>query len=74
FCILFSSFCLIELIILYKFTSFQRQGSEFHITVTCMKRWGVRASFLSPDTNADAGQTLCITTYTPMFYTRCCVS
>jgi len=30
-CILFSSFCFIELMILYKFTSFQMRGSKFHI-------------------------------------------
>nr|CBH37463.1 hypothetical protein BSM_09400 [uncultured archaeon] len=28
----FPPFCFIDLIILYKFTSFQRRGSEFHIT------------------------------------------
>jgi hypothetical protein len=26
-----------------------------HISVACLKRWGLQASFLSPDTNADAG-------------------
>jgi hypothetical protein len=25
-------------------------------TVACMKRWGLRAAFLSADTNANAGQ------------------
>ncbi|OJX91883.1 MAG: hypothetical protein BGP01_07315 [Paludibacter sp. 47-17] len=30
--------------------------TRLHLTVACMKRWGLRASFLSADTNADAGQ------------------
>jgi hypothetical protein len=29
---------------------------KLHTTDTCMKRWGLRASSLSADTKADAGQ------------------
>jgi hypothetical protein len=32
------------------------------LTVACMKRWGLRASYLSTDTNADAGQNVRLTT------------
>ncbi|MBN2820866.1 MAG: hypothetical protein JXP36_17975, partial [Bacteroidales bacterium] len=35
-----------------------------------MKRWGLRASFLSTDTKADAGQNAPISTSPPMFYYR----
>ena len=37
--------------------TFPSQASELcHLTVACMKRWGLRASYVSADTNADAGQ------------------
>ena len=36
-----------------------------------MKRWGVRAAFLSHVTKVDARENARITTLTPMFYTAC---
>jgi len=36
--------------------SFRRYALALCTTVTCMKRWGMRASSLSAVTNADAGQ------------------
>jgi hypothetical protein len=39
--------------------------SVFALTVACMKRWGLRASSLSADTNAEAGQKLSDNHLTP---------
>jgi hypothetical protein len=35
------------------------------LTEACMKRWGLRASFLLADTNADAGQNACFNHLNP---------
>ncbi len=41
------------------------------VTAGGMKRWGVRAAFLSHVTKVDARENARITTLTPMFYTAC---
>ena len=42
------------------------------VTVTCMKRWELLASYLSADTNADAGLNACFIHLNPnILYTIC---